>query len=272
MKLFDFVKTAQEKVEGFQKKTEAMTEKYKSDPLAALSSMAKAKEIQEKPKQPKEKKQKSNKANSLKEQIISLFYTDYPEIPYISNDRNHEWIEMATTFPKTVPVQKAMMVRYKDGLLPGHVYMLYWLRKYTNKKVPAYFEYKYGINFETEKAFLFQRGFLDSTDKPTEKGIDVILKHPEVIANHAPKPDRSIEGITKQILAARDNIVKNGYTQYEFMANHDCCDVCARLNGKHFPLSKLKPGVNAPPLHEGCRCSIAAWVDSEKYEKWLNSL
>ena len=143
MKLFDFVKTAQQKVEGLQKKAEAITEKYKSDPSAAFSDMVKT------------------KASEKKEKI----------------------------------------------------------------KQP----------------------------KPS-------------------KPDRSIEGITKQILAARDNIVKNGYTHYEFIANRDCCDVCARLNGKHFHVSKLKIGVNAPPMHEGCRCSIAAWVDDKEYEAWLNSL
>lgn len=86
-----------------------------------------------------------------------------------------------------------------------------------------------------------------------------------------PKPDHSIEGISRQILAQRDSLKRNGFSEYTFIANRSCCEVCGNLNGKHFPVSKLKIGVNAPPMHEGCRCSIAAYEDRDDYEKWLNS-
>ena len=174
--------------------------------------------------------------------------------------------------PKATLVKESMMVRFNNGLLPGHIYMLYWLNKYTDKKVPAYFEYKYGIDFDLEKSFLRDNGYLNDMDKPTEKGLDAINNHAEIIANHSTKPDRSIEGISKQILAERDSLIRNGFTEYEFMANRDCCSVCARLNGKHFPVAQLKIGVNAPPMHEGCRCAISAYEDDAEYEKWLNSL
>lgn len=207
---------------------------------------------------------KKAQQNAIKKQIISMFYADYPEKPYISSNRKAEWIEMATTFPKTAVVQRTMMQRYADGLLPGHVYMLYWLNKYTNKKVPAYFEYKYGIDFEKERAFLLDNGFLDSMNKPTAKGENAIKKHSKVIENHSPsRPDVSIEGISKQILKARDSIRKNGFKEYVFIANRNCCAICAALDGQHFPISKLKIGVNAPPMHDGCSCSIAAWEDGE---------
>ena len=75
-----------------------------------------------------------------------------------------------------------------------------------------------------------------------------------------------------QILAARDNMIKNGFKEYTFHANHDCCDICAKLNGKHFPISRLKIGTNAPPMHDGCKCSISAYENDEEYKKWLNSL
>lgn len=75
---------------------------------------------------------------------------------------------------------------------------------------------------------------------------------------------------TKQILNQRDNLCKNGFHEYEYIANRNCCDVCAALNGKHFPLSEFKIGVNAPPMHEGCTCSIAAYSDDAEYEAWLD--
>lgn len=262
MPLFDFLKKAQESVEKLQKKADALTEQLQNNPNVAFSEMMK----------PKIKQDKPYKPNATAKKIISMFYSDYPEIPYISNDRKSDWIDKADLMPKTVLVQRNMMVRFNDGLLPGHIYMLYWLNKYTNKKVPGYFEYKYGINFDYEKAYLLNNGYLNDTDKPTEKGMNAINNHNEVITNHSPKPDRSIEGISKQILAARDSMLRNGFTEYEFMANRDCCAICARLNGKHFPIARLQIGVNAPPMHEGCRCSICSYEDDAKYEYWINSL
>lgn len=214
---------------------------------------------------------KEARRNSIKKQIILTFYAFYPEIPYISDDRKAEWIEMASSFPKTAVVQKEMMRRYADGLLPGHVYMLYWLKKYTNKKVPAYFEYKYGIDFEKERIFLLDNGFLDNMNKPTAKGEKAIKDHSEIIEQHSPtKRDLSIDGVSKEILKQRDSIRKNGFKEYVFIANRNCCPSCGALNGQHFPISKLKIGVNAPPMHEKCSCSIAAWEDDGEYEAWLS--
>lgn len=104
-------------------------------------------------------------------------------------------------------------------------------------------------------------GLLDFLQKKQEKP-----KAPQA------KPDLSIEGISKQILAQRDSMIKNGFEKYEFIANRGCCDICAKLDGKRFAISKLKIGVNAPPMHEGCRCSIASYMSDAEYKAWLNSL
>lgn len=57
----------------------------------------------------------------------------------------------------------------------------------------------------------------------------------------------------KQNLAEYDNNQK-----YEFSAYEDSkiCPICKKLNGKHFKASEAKIGINCPPMHEGCRCSI----------------
>lgn len=101
---------------------------------------------------------------------------------------------------------------------------------------------------------------------------DFLKKQQEKPKASPKKPDLSIEGISRQILAQRDSMIKNGFTKYEFIANSGCCDVCAKLNGKHFAISKMKIGVNAPPMHEGCRCSIAAYQSNAEYEAWLRHL
>ena len=262
-------KLVEAKAEAVNTKTQTIVnryddfvQRYSDDPIGALEN-ARHLVAAKKRQQPSIRTKK----------IIKRFYSDYPETPYISEDRPADWADKAAVFPKQSLVAVAMMQRFDDGLLPGHVYMLYWLGKFTNKSAPAYFEYKYGIDFEREKQFLLENGFLTNSWKPTEKGENAISKHFHIIESHTPpKRDRSIEGISKQILAERDSMIKNGFKQYEFIANSNCCEKCAALNGKNFRASAMKIGVNAPPMHEGCCCSIAAWEDDAEYEAWLDSI
>lgn len=269
MSFLKFIGKVQEKMlnksEEIAKKVGATQEQLQANPSEALTNFVKKKTLKETKPKPEINKKKSKTATA----IINRFYADYPELPYISDSREKDWIESAEMFPKQYIIPKEMMTRFSNGLLPGHIYMLYWLKRYTNKKVPVYFEYKYGIDFEKEKLFLKNNGFLNDLDKPTEKGEKAIKDYYSVVEKHSPpKPDRSIEGISKQTLEQRDSIIKNGFKEYEFIANRDCCEKCAQLNGKHFPVKALKIGENAPPMHEGCRCSIAAYLDRREYDEW----
>ena len=101
---------------------------------------------------------------------------------------------------------------------------------------------------------------------------DFLQKKPETHTRAQKNPALSIEDISKQTIKQRDSLVKNGFTKYEYIANSGCCDICAKLNGKHFAISRLKIGVNAPPMHEGCRCSIASYMSNAEYESWLKYL
>ena len=80
----------------------------------------------------------------------------------------------------------------------------------------------------------------------------------------------TIDSTKNQTLKQRDSFIRNGFEQYEFIANMGCCEKCAQLDGKHFPVKELKIGENAPPMHEGCRCSIAAYSDRREYDEWLD--
>lgn len=137
---------------------------------------------------------KPKKKKTFREQIIDTYYKDYPEIPHISEDREKEWFKMAAMFPQSL-VDRKVMIRYDDGLLPGHVYMLYWMNKYKgkNRKIPRYFEFEYGIDFEKERKFLIQQGFFDINTGLTEKGENAISLHNEVIESRHPKPKNTGE-------------------------------------------------------------------------------
>lgn len=75
-----------------------------------------------------------------------------------------------------------------------------------------------------------------------------------------------------QIEAQKQSFERNGFEQYEFIALGSACEICKELDGKHFEVKKMMPGENAPPMHPNCRCSIAAYEDSEEYEAWLDYL
>lgn len=72
-----------------------------------------------------------------------------------------------------------------------------------------------------------------------------------------------------QTEAQKQSYERNGFEEYEFIANSGCCDICQSLNGKHFKVSKMMPGENAAPMHPHCRCSAAAYSDREDYDEWL---
>lgn len=76
-----------------------------------------------------------------------------------------------------------------------------------------------------------------------------------------------------QTEAQKQSFVRNGFVEYEYIAcsNSDACSICRALDGKHFKVDDMMPGENAPPMHPGCHCSVAAYMDDELYEEWINS-
>ncbi|MDY3037708.1 MAG: hypothetical protein SOR41_05190 [Eubacteriales bacterium] len=135
--------------------------------------------------------QRIEASEEYRESIYRSFYSDYPEKPFVSQDRefNTSWIEQALQFPDQSLVSPDKMVRYKDGLLPGHVYMMHWIQKYkSGRRIPAYFEYDYGIEFMKEREFLKEHKYLDEDYKVTALGKDAMQQHFDVIEKRHPKP------------------------------------------------------------------------------------
>lgn len=75
-----------------------------------------------------------------------------------------------------------------------------------------------------------------------------------------------------QTEAQKQSFEQNGFEKYTFIAINTACPDCRKLDGKHFSVKKMLPGTNAPPMHPYCRCSVAAYEDSEEYEAWLDFL
>ena len=66
------------------------------------------------------------------------------------------------------------------------------------------------------------------------------------------KKERSYISIQQEL----SGYCEHGIEEYTFLGNG--CDVCNSLNGKSFPVEDAKVGINLPPMHPGCRCTIIA--------------
>ena len=105
-------------------------------------------------------------------------------------------------------------------------------------------------------------------------------KHPTELARHLQKrfgvsaynANRLMvtELARVQTEAQKQSFIRNGFAQYTFLAIGTACEACRALNEKHFDIDKMMPGENAPPMHPNCRCSVAAYMDSDRYEEWLD--
>lgn len=106
-------------------------------------------------------------------------------------------------------------------------------------------------------------------------------KHPTELARHLQKrfgvsaynANRLMvtELARVQTEAQKQSFIRNGFTQYTFLAIGTACETCRALDEKHFDINKMMPGENAPPMHPNCRCSVAAYMDDESYEEWLDT-
>lgn len=55
---------------------------------------------------------------------------------------------------------------------------------------------------------------------------------------------------------AKDSYREMGIEEYTYLGGG--CEICEALNGASFPLEEGEPGVNMPPMHPNCKCTIIA--------------
>lgn len=90
----------------------------------------------------------NNVPKQFRKEIIEI-YGKYPETPYMSPDRDFRfWIDnYVKLFGSVVPITN--MKRLPNGLLAGHILMLWRISfdNFSNKTtIPTYFEYEYGVD------------------------------------------------------------------------------------------------------------------------------
>lgn len=102
--------------------------------------------------------------------------------------------------------------------------------------------------------------------------IPTLRKRFDVSARDAERLLRT-EQARVQTETQKESYKDENINEYEYIACGlaDCCDICRALDGKHFKVSKMVPGENAPPMHPNCHCSTGPYIDRKEYDEWLDS-
>lgn len=66
---------------------------------------------------------------------------------------------------------------------------------------------------------------------------------------------RSTENLSKQMLTELQDLDAKNYEILGTLDKETCLD-CGQMDGKIFQTSKINFGVNFPPFHDGCRCTV----------------
>ncbi|MFS1663988.1 hypothetical protein [Streptococcus sp. zg-JUN1979] len=138
--------------------------------------------------------------------IFNDLYHDYPEMPYISKDRDLEEIRLSPKVPKR------NMQRTQEGLLPGHIILL-WRINFgtftTETPFSKYFEYSYGIEAQKELDHLITEGYVvidsaqDSLAHLPASRLKVFLK------------ERGLKGLSKMKRSDVDKAIKQSFSEEE---------------------------------------------------------
>ena len=148
----------------------------------------------------------------------------------------------------------------------------------------------------SDRVWMYQDLMKDDLDKALQSGL-IQGKNPRALAKNIkeifyggdPKKDGGYRYCAERLMqselarvqtgAQKQSFERNGFDKYSFLVNGGCCVKCEEAAkqdvgyGKGVYLVKdMMPGENAPPMHCWCKCSTAAYEDSEDYEAWLSYL
>lgn len=141
---------------------------------------------------------------------IETVYANHAEVPYIAPEYEQELL--------TKPIAKWAMERTEEGLLPGHIIMLWRVNfgTYTTAQPHhKYFATSYGIDAQKELNFLIAKGYA-KVDSAFES-----LRH--LPAGHLKQllKDKGVTGLSKMKRADLDQAMQGAYSEEELAGKFD---------------------------------------------------
>lgn len=132
----------------------------------------------------------------------------------------------------------------------------------------------------SDRLWMNQHALRAELDKLLTRGI-VQGKNPRELARELRKVFNTSVSNSERLLRTemarvqqdvfQDSMEQAEFEQYEFIAEPDACPICAELDGEIFDLNDAEIGINTYPMHPNCRCSTAAYMDREAFEKDLEA-
>ncbi len=149
---------------------------------------------------------------------VKDLYKDYQAMPYISPERDlNDWLaQVELSSSKLVPKRNMLML--EEGLLPGHIIVLWRVQfgTYTTTTVISkYFEHMYGVNGKQAMAELIEKGMvveeraLDSLDHLTAPMLKKFLK------------DKGVAGLSKMTKRELEESIHANFTEEELAPYFD---------------------------------------------------
>ena len=135
-------------------------------------------------------------------------------------------------------------------------------------------DYKYG-NF-SKTLWTNQKALMNTIEVMLRRSIIQGGNSTELVGRLRKQFDVSVHEAKKLLVteAARvqgdvqiDSMEQAGYEEYVYLSEPTACDICKHLDGQHFKIKDREVGVNYYPMHPFCKCSSAAYYDSEKLDK-----
>ena len=130
-----------------------------------------------------------------------------------------------------------------------------------------------GTNFST-KLWGNKRKLINTLDQELSRMVLTGESPKNAIANIRKAMDTSQYAAKRLVLTEQAYFTtvaqKNAYgeldvEEYEIVATLDnrTSDICQKMDGQHFPLKDMQPGVNAPPFHVFCRTTTCPYFNDE---------
>lgn len=121
----------------------------------------------------------------------------------------------------------------------------------------------------SERIWMHQALLRDEVDKQLRIGL-IQGKNPKVLARAIRERFRVSQRDAERLMITelarvqsgvqKASFERNGYDEYEFIAEPTACPICRALDGKHFKVADMLPAENCAPMHPRCRCSTAAYA------------
>lgn len=130
-----------------------------------------------------------------------------------------------------------------------------------------------GTNF-SEKLWGNKKKLINTLDQELSRMV-LTGESPQKIVTNIRKAMNTSQFATKRLVlteqayfasvAQKDAYAELDVEEFEFVGTLDgkTCEDCGGLDGKHFPLKEMQPGVNAAPMHPYCRCTTAPYFNDE---------